>query len=251
MDYSNECSLVRDRAVVAAREEIRLFCRILGYPNNDLNHLISDDPHGIVDMQEGYRVFNMTDIHVLIADYARWLAIYKDNQTLRKVVDEWYYWTLEQKEQYKAEFVSVSEVPIDEVNFVIGFNKAWIDEDFNPKGVRMGFMSNGEFISAYWWDYQDDFIAISKSICESNPDFFRNHIENTEPTHWAPIPPTAKPQYCNLKNWLMGWRPKPEDCLPYYNEHQAQEQAAAQKRVEQAKADLNEAADEFNANKQF
>ena len=52
---------------------------------------------------------------------------------------------------------------------------------------------------------------------------------------------------CNLKNWLMGWRPKPEDCLPYYKEHQAQEQAAAQKRVEQAKADLNEAADEFNA----
>ena len=156
MDYSNECSLVRDRAVVAAREEIRLFCRILGYPNNDLNHLIGDDPHGIVDMQEGYRYFNMTDIHVLIADYARWLAIYKDNQTLRKVVDEWYYW------------------------------KTWK----------------------------------------------------------ATLP-------CNLKNWLMGWRPKPEDCLPYYNEQHAKELAAAQKRVEQAKADLNEAADEFNENKLY
>ena len=154
MDYSNECSLVRDRAVVAAREEIRLFCRILGYPNNDLNHLIGDDPHGIVDMQEGYRYFNMTDIHVLIADYARWLSIYKDNQTLRKVVDEWYYW---------------------------------------------------------------------KTYEETLP--------------------------CNLKTWLMGWRPKPEDCLPYYNEHQAQEQAAAQKRVEQAKADLEQEVKQFNEGK--
>ena len=156
MDYSNECSLVRDRAVVAAREEIRLFCRILGYPNNDLNHLIGDDPHGIVDMQEGYRYFNMTDIHVLIADYARWLAIYKDNQTLRKVVDEWYYW---------------------------------------------------------------------KTYEETLP--------------------------CNLKNWLMGWRPKPEDCLPYYNEHQAQEQAAAQKRVEQAKADLEQEVKQFNEGRKY
>ena len=54
MDYSNECSLVRDRAVVAAREEIRLFCRILGYPKNEHNDFIGGDPHGVVAIQEDY-----------------------------------------------------------------------------------------------------------------------------------------------------------------------------------------------------
>lgn len=145
------CQIVTDLAKEYAKNEVDLFCRIMGYPKNEHNDFIGGDPHGVVDMQEGYRYFNMTDIHVLIADYARWLTIYKDNQTLRKVVDEWYYW------------------------------KTWK----------------------------------------------------------ATLP-------CNLKNWLMGWRPKPEDCLPYYNEHQAQEQAAAQKRVEQAKADLNEAVEQHN-----
>lgn len=83
---------------------------------------------------------------------------------------------------------SVKDTPIEDGNFVIGFNKAWIDEDFNPQGIRIGFMSNGEFISAYWWDYQDDFISISKSTCEGNPEFYKDHIGNTEPTHWMQIP---------------------------------------------------------------
>ena len=131
------------------------FCELLGYPNNNLNHLIGDDPHGIVDIQEGYRFFNMTDIHVLIADYERWINLYHDNQTLRKVVDEWYYWTLEEYEK----------------------------------------------------------------------DYHRP---------------------CNLKNWLMGWRPKPEDCLPYYNEQHAKDVADAHARTEQAKQELNQEVEQFN-----
>lgn len=72
---------------------------------------------------------------------------------------------------------------------VIAFNKAWIDKDFNPNGTRIGFLDgNGEFASAYWWDYQDAYITISKSRCDENKEFYSCHIDNTEPEYWMSIP---------------------------------------------------------------
>lgn len=71
---------------------------------------------------------------------------------------------------------------------VIGYNKAWIDEDFNPKGARVGFLCDDRFISAYWWDYQDCYITIDKDRCFDDPEFYANHINNTEPECWLPIP---------------------------------------------------------------
>lgn len=42
---------------------------------------------------------------------------------------------------------------------VLAHHPDWIDEDFNPKGIRIGFVGGeGNFISAYWWDYQDTYI---------------------------------------------------------------------------------------------
>ena len=38
------------------------------------------------------------------------------------------------------------------------------------------------------WDYQDYYETISKLHCESNKDFYRNHIDTTEPEFWIPIP---------------------------------------------------------------
>lgn len=72
---------------------------------------------------------------------------------------------------------------------VIAYNKAWINEDFNPNGTRVGFLNgDGEFTSAYWWDYQDCYETISKSRCEDNKEFYSRHIDNTEPEFWMPIP---------------------------------------------------------------
>ena len=79
---------------------------------------------------------------------------------------------------------------------VIAYHHKWVDEDFNPNGTRVGFLSDDGFISAFWWDYQDCFITISKSHCESNMDFYRSHIDNTEPEFWFPIPKFFNP----LKN---------------------------------------------------
>lgn len=72
---------------------------------------------------------------------------------------------------------------------VIAYNHKWINEDFNPRGIRVGFRtSDDDFTSAYWWDYQDDYIAISKNRCESSPEFFKNHLDRIEPEWWRPIP---------------------------------------------------------------
>lgn len=67
---------------------------------------------------------------------------------------------------------------------VIAFNHKWINEDFNPRGTRVGFRTYDEdFISAYWWDYQDDYVSIAK--WKYAPD---DVAENIEPEWWTPIP---------------------------------------------------------------
>lgn len=77
---------------------------------------------------------------------------------------------------------------------VICFNPNWIDEDFNLKGIRIGFLNgDDEFTTAYWWDYQDTYETISNSECNGNPSFSRHIQENTEPTHWMDLP--EKPIY--------------------------------------------------------
>lgn len=75
---------------------------------------------------------------------------------------------------------------------VIAFHPKWVDEDFNPNGTRVGFLGGDGFISAFWWDYQDCYETISKLHCESNKDFYRSHIDNTEPEFWLPIPKFSK-----------------------------------------------------------
>ena len=71
---------------------------------------------------------------------------------------------------------------------VIAYHHKWVDEDFNPTGTRVGFLGGDGFISAFWWDYQDCYETIGKLHCESNKDFYRSHIDNTEPEFWLPIP---------------------------------------------------------------
>ena len=64
---------------------------------------------------------------------------------------------------------------------VIAYHHKWVDEDFNPNGTRIGFLSNDGFTSAFWWDYKDCYETISKSHCDSNRDFYRNYVDNVEP----------------------------------------------------------------------
>lgn len=79
---------------------------------------------------------------------------------------------------------------------VVAYHHKWVDEDFNPTGTRVGFLGDDGFIPAFWWDYQDCYETISKLNCESNKDFYRSHIDNTEPEFWFPIHKFVNP----LKN---------------------------------------------------
>ena len=72
---------------------------------------------------------------------------------------------------------------------VIAYNHKWINEDFNPRGFRVGFRNDeNDFISAYWWDYQDDYIAIAEWKCKDNPGFSKELAENIFPEYWMKIP---------------------------------------------------------------
>lgn len=72
---------------------------------------------------------------------------------------------------------------------VIAYSKKWINQDFNPRGFRVGFRTgDNDFISAYWWDYQDDYIGISGWKCEGNPEFSEELVKNREPEYWMEIP---------------------------------------------------------------
>ena len=75
---------------------------------------------------------------------------------------------------------------------VIAYHHKWIDEDFNPRGIRVGFLGFDGFISAFWYDEQDCYETISKQHCESNKDFYANHIDNIEPEFSFPFPKPPK-----------------------------------------------------------
>ena len=90
---------------------------------------------------------------------------------------------------------------------VIGYNKEWVHEDFNPSGTRVGFLTDTGFISAKWVNDQDCYGTCSEegddyNIYEILPDGTRKtwcKYENGEvvegylpnmPTHFMMIPKT-------------------------------------------------------------
>ena len=75
---------------------------------------------------------------------------------------------------------------------VIAYHHKWVDEDFNPNGTRIGFLSDDGFVSAFWWDEHDCYETISKIHCDDEEDFFEDYIDNTEPEFWFPMPKCPK-----------------------------------------------------------
>ena len=70
---------------------------------------------------------------------------------------------------------------------VLAFHKDWIDKDYNPKGIRIGFYEEGDFTSAKWWSIQDCYITISHSECDNNPSFSRMTMKSIEPERWISL----------------------------------------------------------------
>ena len=75
----------------------------------------------------------------------------------------------------EREWVSVTPETLPDANLgpVLGFHKQWIDEDFNPKGIRECFVygDGSEWQSAKWDGYADQWITSDEA-----------------PSHWQPLP---------------------------------------------------------------
>lgn len=75
---------------------------------------------------------------------------------------------------------------------VLAYHPDWVDEDFNPKGIRIGFQDlsegdDGDFVSAHYWSYQDCYMTISHSECDDNPAFSDEIKNSIEPMLWIPL----------------------------------------------------------------
>ena len=72
---------------------------------------------------------------------------------------------------------------------VLLFNSVWINEDYNPKGIRIGFLDDvSGWTSAYWCNYHDDYHTRISEV--DNIQFKDNKGENQIPTHWMSLPET-------------------------------------------------------------
>ena len=73
-------------------------------------------------------------------------------------------------------------LPPEDVD-VIAYNKKWIDEDNNPKGIRIGFRMSDIFISAQW-----DGDANYSTHCSDDNDYYDYNGKEELPEYWLEIP---------------------------------------------------------------
>jgi len=214
-----KCNLIAQNASIVARDEIRLFCRIMGYPKNEHNDFIGGDPHGVVAIQEDYMFFNMSDIHVVLKEYERWLKIYGDNKGIRKAVEQWYYYCIDWHEKHRQfEWHDAEkELPNKFVNN--GSVQDWSEDVvvcYGTSDYTVGFY---HYKTKQWYRSGD----IDDS--EMNEYIFK----------WAYI---SKPDdtYCpNLRSWLAGCPvPGLREATEQYKAEQAKSLEESRKRTKEA-----------------
>ena len=72
------------------------------------------------------------------------------------------------------QWIKLSERPLEEGVEVIGYNKWWIDPDFNPNGTRIGFLNgDGHFTSAKWNNSDD----VYDTMWEEGDDYFASQTQ--------------------------------------------------------------------------
>lgn len=79
--------------------------------------------------------------------------------------------------------ISEKELPYGEE--VIAFNEKWIDEDFNPSGLRVGFLDDDGFISTEWDEDCDCYCTTYEE--GDDVDAYGRKKPNM-PTHWMKMP---------------------------------------------------------------
>ena len=207
-NFIEACKETKAYTDMWSRNELNLFCEIMGYPKSEVNSFIGDDPHGIADIMEGYRYFNMYAIHTVISEYEHWMEIYKTNEELRKAVDAWYYYCQEWYNQHSHEeprWIRVEErLPeLDSTQHTTKKNMsvAVVCWDDNIQCDSLGQMFS-PMICKY--DYErKDWLHVELGCYE-------NEVElGAQITHWKyiqiPSQEAERRKGCpNLRSWLAG-----------------------------------------------
>lgn len=70
--------------------------------------------------------------------------------------------------------VDDKDMPLPKYTEVLAYNKEWINEDFCPNGIRIGFLSDVGFFSAKWNNDQDCY----DTHCEEGDDYILEQIQS-------------------------------------------------------------------------
>lgn len=99
------------------------------------------------------------------------VSLSKDYETETSLMENW---------------INVTEKLPEKGYEVLLYNKKWIDEDFNPKGVRVGFLTDLlGWISAYWCNYHEEYHTRTSDELEGNLKEYKS--VDQIPTHWKEI----------------------------------------------------------------
>lgn len=234
-NFIEDCHAATSCTKAYCQNELNLFCEIMGLPKSKVNYFIGDDPHGVVDIMEGYYCFNMTDIHVVISEYEHWMEIYKTNEELRKEVDKWYYYCIDWYNQHSYE------------------EPRWVSVDDRLPERMTSRDSNGAKIidccSKEVFGYDASY-KIGRLVCYNHEsEMWESHDAYTigEITHWKPITTpeqeAERSKGCpNLRSWLAGCPVEGlRDATLEWQTQREKDLQAANQRVEEAKQELEDA----------
>jgi hypothetical protein len=90
-------------------------------------------------------------------------------------------------EEKEEQWINIKdELPESGIEVLL-FNEKWINEDWNPKGMRIGFLDDvAGWVSSYWCNYHDEYHT--RTTDEDDHQFEDFKAENQIPTHWMPLP---------------------------------------------------------------
>ena len=91
-----------------------------------------------------------------------------------------------------VQFIELSNENESESGFeYLLYNEKWINEDYNPKGIRIGFLDDvSGWVTAKWCNYHDCYHT--RTSIEDDVMFEDFKCENQIPTHFMEIPDTQK-----------------------------------------------------------
>lgn len=223
-------------AADAAIEEVKLFCKIMCYPENDIL-LVGEDPHGIVSIGDDF--YNMTDIHVVISQYDHWISIYGSDSILRKVIWQWYDWRTEWYNKHpRMEWVNTKCANV--LTGEICYNLPPVQKgEVCSMAVAFKTIANGIFEGIYDYAYNE---FVSPHFSAGRNRFIKEEVEC-----WLRIREPDNTHDINLKSWLMGCPVEGlREATPEYEKSEGLRRKEASEMLEQVKGNLGKLIDEEN-----